>query len=123
MTSLINIPDHMRQRINDRLYTAQLCIEHIGMANPGPSDIRKFKEGWKLDYTMPITNITNAQKVLKEQGCPPLLYDIRTNNWDWNGPGGMPEWWGDTYGPDVNRYIVFYEEEDYILFKLLYKNT
>ncbi len=109
----------MRKRINNRLYTTQLCIEHCGMANPGPADIRRFKESWKLDYKCPINSISKAQKILKEQECPPLLYDIRTNNWDWNGAGGMPEW----NDIETKRFIVFFEEEDYILFKLLYNNA
>jgi hypothetical protein len=48
-----------------------------------------------------------------------LLYDIRTTNWDWNGAGGMPEW----NDIETKRFIVFFEEEDYILFKLLYNNA
>ena len=66
-----------------------------------------------------INSISKAQKVLKEQECPPLLYDIRTTNWDWNGPGGMPEW----NDIETKRFIVFFEEEDFILFKLLYNNA
>ena len=56
---------------------------------------------------------SKAQKILKEQECPPLLYDIRTNNWDWNGYDE----------PETKRFIVFFEEEDYVLFKLLYNNA
>ncbi len=119
MTSLINIPSEMRKRINDRLYTTKLCIKHCGMANPGPADIRKFKESWKRQYICAISSISKAQKVLKEQECPPLLYDIRTTNWNWSEPEHMPEW----NDLETRRYIMFFEEEDYILFKLLYNNA
>lgn len=125
MTSLINIKSEMRERINQRLYTTKLCIEHLGVANPGPAEIRKFKDGWDKKYTVQFSGpITKVQKILKEQEVPPLLYDIRNsmNGWDWAGEtDGSPDWWADTYGH--NKCIVFYEEEDYILFKLLYKNS
>ena len=123
MTSLINIPSDMRRRINERLYTTQLCIEHTGMPNPGPAEIRKFKESWDGKYCVPIKSITHAQKILKEQEVPPLLYDIRTNNWDWAGTDVEQDWWADTYGGTTNRYVTFFAEEDYVLFKLLYKNS
>lgn len=114
----------MRKRINDRLYTTRLCIEHLGTANPGPADIRNWKESWSMKYTVPISgHITSAQKVLKEQEIPPLLYDIRSNNWDWGGgdfSNNAPSWYGQD---ESNRFVVFYIEEDYILFKLLYKNA
>ena len=117
----------MRQRINERLYTTQLCIKHLGTANPGPADIRNWKESWNTKFQIAISSVHKAQKVLKEQEIPPLLYDIRSNNWDWAGDDvgeKLADWWGTGYSPDApNRYIVFYEEEDYILFKLLYKNT
>src|SRR6056300_609470 len=111
MTSLINIPSNMRQRINERLYTTQLCIKHLGTANPGPADIRNWKESWNTKFQIAISSVHKAQKVLKEQEIPPLLYDIRSNNWDWAGDG------------QEGRSVLFYEEEDYILFKLLHKNS
>lgn len=111
MTSLINIQSDMRKRINQRLYTTQLCIKHLGVPNPGPAEIRNFKDSWNHQYRVPIQSITKAQKILKEQEIPPLLYDIRTNNWDWAGDG------------EEGRSVLFYEEEDYILFKLLHKNS
>lgn len=113
----------MRKRINERLYTTQLCIEHLGTANPSPADIRNWKESWDTKFQIPINSIHKAQKVLKDQEIPSLLYDIRNAvAWDWAGEtDGSPDWWADTYG--TNRYIVFYTEEDYILFKLLYNNA
>jgi hypothetical protein len=83
----------------------------LGVPNPGPAEIRKFKESWRVDYRVPIQSITKAKELLKQQEIPPLLYDIRTNNWDWAGEN------------EEGRYVVFYEEEDYILFKLLHKNS
>lgn len=121
MTSLINIPSEMRKRINERLYTTQLCIEHTGMPNPGPAEIRKFKDSWKNDFMIHVNSVSKSQKILKEQEIPPLLYDIRTNNWDWNGGGNSLAWDFDADQP--NRIIVFYREEDYVIFKLLYKNS
>ena len=117
MTSLINIKSDMRKRINDRLYTSRLCIEHLGIANPGPSDIRKWKESWDNPYTMAVKNISKARKVLKEQEVPPLLYDIRYNNWDWHGE---PDDWA---GEGSHRIIYFYNEEDLIIFKMMYDNS
>ena len=124
MTSLINIPSDMRQRINERLYTTQLCLEHVGIANPSPSDLRKWKETWNTDFSVQISSITKAQEVIKQQDIPTLLYDIRNSHTDFGIEGGTPEWWGNAYGDaGARRYIVFRLEEDFVLFKLLYKNT
>lgn len=113
----------MRQRINERLYTTQLCLEHVGIANPSPADLRKWKETWNTAFSVQISSITKAQEVIKQQDIPALLYDIRTNHTDFVIEGGdlyQNNVYGDT---GAHRHVVFYLEEDFVLFKLLYKNT
>lgn len=126
MTSLINIPSDMRKRINERLYTTQLCLEHLGKSNPGPADIRNWKESWSTEYSVSISSVSKAQTLLKEQEVPPLLYDIRANRYDndddWAGSDMHADWWQDTYG-NSPRFVVFFREEDYVIFKLLHNNS
>ena len=101
---LINIKSDMRRRINERLYTSNMCLEYLGTPNPKSHQIKQWKITWDTKYSVVIDSRKGARETFKNADIPALLYDIR-------------------YLGEDTKVVVFFRDEDLVLFKLMYDNT
>lgn len=89
-------------------------IEHLGTPNPSALQIHDWKDSWQDKYEVEITSLHKAKQVIREQEIPELLYKFKY--------GDTETYYEDAYSRVHQKAIVFFNEEDMVLFKIMYNS-